>query len=102
MQSSWILRLVSLVRTDVSEESITSIIRVTRFGELGTNLAVASYCFVPSAQILSTLMMEAIICSETSVLKRAKRPNIREDSILCTFTVQTFCECIETYKIDIP
>jgi hypothetical protein len=33
------LRLVALVRTDVSEEYITSIIRVTRIGELGTTLA---------------------------------------------------------------
>jgi hypothetical protein len=36
------LRCVALVRTDVSEESIGSIIRVTRFGELGTTLAVTS------------------------------------------------------------
>jgi hypothetical protein len=33
---------VALVRTDVSEEYISSIIRVTRIGELGTNLAVSS------------------------------------------------------------
>jgi hypothetical protein len=31
-----------LVRTDVSEERILSIIRVTRIGELGTMLAVTS------------------------------------------------------------
>jgi hypothetical protein len=30
---------VAIVRTDVSEESIASIIRVTRIGELGTYLA---------------------------------------------------------------
>jgi hypothetical protein len=35
------LRRVALVRTDVSEESSASIIRVTRIGELGT-LAVTS------------------------------------------------------------
>jgi hypothetical protein len=35
------VRRVALVRTDVSEESIASIIRVTRIGELGT-LAVIS------------------------------------------------------------
>jgi hypothetical protein len=34
------LRLVALVRTDVSEELITSIIRVTTIGEPGTTLAV--------------------------------------------------------------
>jgi hypothetical protein len=34
------LRRVALVITDVSEERIASIIRVTRIGELGTTLAV--------------------------------------------------------------
>jgi hypothetical protein len=33
---------VALVRTDVSEERIARIIRVTRIGELGTTLAVTS------------------------------------------------------------
>jgi hypothetical protein len=33
---------VALVRTDISEECITSIIRVTRIGKLGTTLAVNS------------------------------------------------------------
>jgi hypothetical protein len=36
------LRRVSLVRTDVSEELSASFIRVTRIGELGTTLAVTS------------------------------------------------------------
>jgi demethoxyubiquinone hydroxylase (CLK1/Coq7/Cat5 family) len=34
--SSVMLRRVALVRTDVSEERIASIIRVTKIGELGT------------------------------------------------------------------
>jgi hypothetical protein len=38
MASSWILRRVALVRTDVSKERSASIIRVTRIGELGTTL----------------------------------------------------------------
>jgi hypothetical protein len=42
MPSSGMLRHVALVRTDVSEERIASFIRVTRFGELGTVLAVTS------------------------------------------------------------
>jgi hypothetical protein len=40
MPSSGILRRVAIVRTDVSEESSASIIRVARLGELGTMLAV--------------------------------------------------------------
>jgi hypothetical protein len=42
MASSGMLLLVALVRTDVSEELSASIIRVTRFGELGITLAVTS------------------------------------------------------------
>jgi hypothetical protein len=38
----WDLCRVALVRTDVSEERIASIIRVTRIGELGTTLPVTS------------------------------------------------------------
>jgi hypothetical protein len=34
------LRLVALIRTDVSEDRIASIIRVRRIGELETTLAV--------------------------------------------------------------
>jgi hypothetical protein len=36
------LRLVALVRTDVSEELSASFIRVTIIGELGTTLAITS------------------------------------------------------------
>jgi hypothetical protein len=36
MPSSGMLRRVALVRTDISEESSASIIRVTRISELGT------------------------------------------------------------------
>jgi hypothetical protein len=40
MVSSGLLRRVALVRTDVSEESDASFIRVTKIGELRTTLAV--------------------------------------------------------------
>jgi hypothetical protein len=42
MSSSGILRLVALVRTDVSDELIASIIRMTAIGELATTLTVTS------------------------------------------------------------
>jgi hypothetical protein len=42
MMSSGMLRLVALVRTDVSDEPGAFYIRVTRIGELGTTLAATS------------------------------------------------------------
>jgi demethoxyubiquinone hydroxylase (CLK1/Coq7/Cat5 family) len=38
----WMLRCVALVRTEVSEKHVASIIRVTRIGELGATFAVTS------------------------------------------------------------
>jgi hypothetical protein len=78
MVSSGMLRRVTLARTDVSDELSASFIRVTRIGELGTTLAVTSN----RASILVILMKEALSSSETSVLTRATRSNIPEDTIL--------------------
>jgi hypothetical protein len=56
------LRLVDVVRSDLSEEFNASVIRVTR--------------------ILFSLMIEVLGSYETSVLTRATRRNIPEDAIL--------------------
>jgi hypothetical protein len=80
--SSGMLHRVAHVRTDVSEEPGASFIRVRR-------LLVAA-CVVPSSPILVTLMKEEPGSSEMSVLTRATRRNIPEDTILKTsprFTV---------------
>jgi hypothetical protein len=71
---------VGLVRTDVLEECVTSIIRVKRIWELGTMLAVNNV--VPCSLIIFILMMEATYSSETSVLTRATWRHIAEDDIL--------------------
>jgi hypothetical protein len=52
MVSSVMLRRMALVRTDVSEELSASIIRVTRIGELGTALALATRRNIPEDAIL--------------------------------------------------
>jgi hypothetical protein len=62
MAPSGMLPRVALVRTDVSEELSASLIRVTRIGELGTTLAVAS--------------------DRRTLRRRATRRNIPEDDIL--------------------
>jgi hypothetical protein len=87
---------VALVKTDISEERIASIIRVTTISELGTTLAVTSNYqlflrsvlqllvnpnALPSSAILFTLKMDVIRSSETPVLIRATGRHIAEDVI---------------------
>jgi hypothetical protein len=67
---------VALVRTDVSEEHITSIIRFKRISELGKTLAFTS------SLMHFTLIMQAMQSSETPVLTRFTRRHIPEDGNL--------------------
>jgi hypothetical protein len=72
---------VALIKTDVSEERIAFMIRMTRIGELGTTLTVTSNRssvlqllvaanVVPSSPILVILIMKAVRSSETSVFNK--------------------------------
>jgi hypothetical protein len=64
MLSSGMLQRVDLVRTDVLEERITSIIKATRIRSMLQLLVTANVSTLP---ILVTLMMEATCSSETLV-----------------------------------
>jgi hypothetical protein len=70
------LHHVAVVRTDVLEEHIASIIRVTRM------LAMLAVTSNQSTLRTNSLMMEVICTSETSVLTRATLRNILQDGVL--------------------
>jgi hypothetical protein len=90
MPSSRMLHRVAHVRSDISEERIATIIRVTRIDELGTTLAATRSVLrllvtadgVSSSPILVTLTMEEMHSSETSLRTRATRLNIPEYCVL--------------------
>jgi hypothetical protein len=72
---------VVLVRINVSEECVASIIIVERISELGAALALVT-ANIPGSLILSIMIMEAIRSSETLVLTRATWRHFSEDGIL--------------------
>jgi hypothetical protein len=92
MASSGILHRVAPVRTDISEELRTSIIRVTsaHFVFLRSVRRLLVTANVPSSLIIITLMKEALCFYETSVLTRATRRNNPEDTILHSHRRENF------------
>jgi hypothetical protein len=81
------LRLLTLVRTDISQELIASIIRVTKIGEYFIFLRSVGRLpvtpnLVATSPNLVTLMMEALSSLQTSVVTRETARNIPEDGII--------------------
>jgi hypothetical protein len=62
------------------EERITSITKLEEINEVTTNVVLSSL-------IVSTLKMEAVVFSETSLLTKATRRYIGEDDIPYIFTL---------------
>jgi hypothetical protein len=81
---------VALLRTDVPDERIASVIRVTRVDVLGSKLSIlrsmlrllVTADIFTSSLILVTVMQEAKRSSEMSVFTRTTQCHIQEDDIL--------------------
>jgi hypothetical protein len=89
MMSSGLLRRVTLIRTDVSEEPGASFIRVTKIGELGTTQAATS-----NRRTLRSY-------SGTSVLTRATRRNNPEDTILHSHRLENLKSYIIFFTLNV-
>jgi hypothetical protein len=81
------LRRVALVKTDVSDEGIASMIRVEQIIDLGTTLAVTIVPANVSTTPIHVTMKMAIRSSETSVLTRAARRSTTENLIPPSITL---------------
>jgi hypothetical protein len=77
---------VARARTDITEERMACIIRVTRIGELGRTLAVTSNRNSPT---LVTLMMETIRSSETSFLQEPHDVTFQKTAFFIVTVVET-------------
>jgi UDP-glucose 6-dehydrogenase len=84
---------VDLVRTDVSEKRIASIIRVKRINELRLQQLLTAN--VHKYLIIFTLMTEEIRFCETSALTSATRRHIREDG----FPLRQNRENLKSYRV---
>jgi hypothetical protein len=78
MPPSGMLSRMAVVRTNVSEEHIASIIRATRIGELETTLAAPSYRNTLRRNVICVFLCS----SETSIPTGHTRRNITEDDIV--------------------
>jgi hypothetical protein len=89
MPSSGMLCHVALVRANISEERINSIIRVTRIGKLGTMLAVtstlATWCNISEDGILHCCLLYRYISNgvKSSLLCRKAKEWKRQYKHLC-------------------
>jgi hypothetical protein len=80
---------VAVVRTDVSEERIASVIRMKKISELEMLAVLVTANVAPSSLIFFAMMMETIRSSKTWVITKATRRHIQEDGFFIVTAVQT-------------